>query len=128
MYSGVPQVTPGQPPQCNQLIMSFTNEQIATQAVKIKAYSFASACHEGDQGNAGLKGKVTATYCYIQATSKEVRRVHQILLYNDNKDQPYIASYSLWDNGNVSGQALLKGVGNDAGGGGVNAWLISENK
>jgi hypothetical protein len=115
---------------CNQIILTFNGSSISSESAEIKSFSFAPSC-ENDaknhvKGNAGLTGKVSATYCYNSLTSKALYRMHQFVLYNTDAGRPYLVSYSLWDDGTVNGQAVLKGVGNQDYGAAINTWLIRE--
>ena len=80
----------------------------------------------GPENDAGLTGKVSATYCYNSPTSKALYRLHQFVLYGIDPNRPYVASYSLWDDGTFNSQAILKGVGNQDYGAAINTWLIKE--
>lgn len=118
------------PNGCNQAIITFNGQSFTMEGAKIKSFSFASSCEKfvGQTGNGGGDvGKVTATYCYNQATTKNLFRMHQLALIDKNPDHPpYVAGYMLWDDGMYQGMPLLKGVGSDAAGSAVNTWLVGE--
>jgi hypothetical protein len=119
---------------CNQFIMTFKGDAISTAPVQIEPYSFAGGCPadmssgKPVMGVAGVKGKVGTTYCYNSPTTKALFRMHQFVLYNDDPNRPYVASYVVWDDGKFDGQSILKGTGSDSSGSAVNVWLLSETK
>src|ERR1700761_257522 len=68
---------------CNQIILTFNGSSISTESPVIKSFSFAPSCDNPAKnkvkGNAGLIGKVSATYCYNSPTNKALYRLHQFV-------------------------------------------------